>query len=1027
MFLASISIKRPIMISMFLIAFVVFGALAYFGLTLNMMPDVEFPVVTVQTVYPGAGPNEMEIQVTKKIEDAISTVSKIDFIRSFSMEGVSYVIIQFDLDKDVDIGNQEVKDKVNTIINELPRDAELPVISKFDISAFPILDIVLTGDMSVRDLYDLADKKVKDRFSQIEGVGRVDIKGGVEREIRVELDNRIVMQNAISLQALSQILAVHNMDIPGGNFQQRSQEYSVRFKGEFKDLETIRDLDVPTAFGVKKLGRLAEITDTAAEVRERSTYFNNINKVREDRVVIMSIIKSPDGNTVDMARDIKNALPLIIEELPSGCNLSVVRDGSVFIESSVADTLSNIILGVILTGLVLLFFLHDIRSTLIVATAMPFSIISTFLFLQLSDFSLNIMTLMGLSTAVGILVTNSVVVLENIFRHKELGHTRQKAADIGTSEIAVAVIASTMTNIVVFLPIAGMASMVGQFFKEFALTVTYATIFSIIASFTVTPMLASLILPEKDTKKHRIGEKLEAMFHSWEDWYKNILKFILTNKLRSGLVVVVSILIFILSMLFIAPQVGFEFFPFLDEGDLRIEVELPLGYNLNETSALLEKITKRIEKYEAVGHILVSVGSLSQIDIGTNMALVQIKLVPAEERVYSSSEMASKIIVDLSDIPNAQIRVAALSSVGGGGAPILFYILGQDNAQLEVYKKDLVSRIKNIEGMINLNTSSRSGKPEITLIPDREKLAMLGLTVFDVAMTLRASMEGVIATQFRERGNEYDIRVTLNDESVDTPEKIRNIAVVTRTGTYRLSQLADIKFTDGYNRILHKDKYKSIEVTAYVGPGYALGDIVNQINVEIDKTELAPGYKINWGGSAKMMQETIIDMLRTFIIALLLTYMLLAAILENLTQPLLILGSVPLALIGVFSALLITGKTMNTVSMMAIVMLLGIVVNNAILLLDYANILVRKGKNVHDALLEAGPTKLKPILMATVAIILGMMPMALGIGAAGREFRQPMGIVSIGGLVVSTFLALLVIPALYNLTTKSKPTSEVKS
>jgi HAE1 family hydrophobic/amphiphilic exporter-1 len=312
------------------------------------------------------------------------------------------------------------------------------------------------------------------------------------------------------------------------------------------------------------------------------------------------------------------------------------------------------------------------------------------------------------------------------------------------------------------------------------------------------------------------------------------------------------------------------------------------------------------------------------------------------------------------------------------------------------------------------------------IIPDREKLAMLGLTVFDVAMTLRASMEGVIATQFRERGNEYDIRISLNDESVDTPEKIRNIAVVTRTGTYRLSQLADIEFTDGYNRILHKDKFKSIELTAYVGPGYALGDIVNQINVEIAKTEIAPGYKINWGGSAKMMQETMIDMLRTFIIALLLTYMLLAAILENLTQPLLILGTVPLALIGVFSALLITGKTMNTVSMMAIVMLLGIVVNNAILLLDYANILVRKGKNVHDALLEAGPTKLKPILMATVAIILGMMPMALGIGAAGREFRQPMGIVSIGGLVVSTFLALLVIPALYNLTTKSKPVGEVK-
>jgi len=1024
MFLSSISIKRPIMISMFLIAFVVFGALAYFGLTLNMMPDVDIPVVTVQTIYPGAGPNEMEIQVTKKIEDAVSTVSKIDFIRSFSMEGVSYVIIQFDLDKDVDIGNQEVKDKVNTILNSLPRDAELPVISKFDVSAFPVLDIVLTGNMDVRDLYDLADKKVKDRFSQIQGVGRVDIKGGVEREIRVELDNRIVVQNAISLQTLSQILAVHNMDVPGGNFQQRSQEYSVRFKGEFRDLETMRDLEVPTAFGVKKLGRLAEITDTAADVRQRSTYFNNIDKVREDRVVILSIIKSPDGNTVDMAREIKSSLPLISAELPSGCNLSIVRDGSVFIESSVSDTLSNIILGVILTGLVLLFFLHDIRSTIIVATAMPFSIISTFLFLQLSGFTLNIMTLMGLSTAVGILVTNSVVVLENIFRHKEMGKTRQNAADVGTSEIAVAVIASTMTNIVVFLPIAGMASMVGQFFKEFALTVTYATIFSIIASFTVTPMLASLILPEKDTKKHRIGEKLEALFHSWEDWYRNILKYILSNRLRSGMVVIVSFLIFILSMMFVAPQVGFEFFPFIDEGDLRIEVELPLGYNLDESSALLETITKRIEGYDEVGHILVSLGSLSQLDIGTNLALVQIKLVPSEERKYSSTEMASKLIVELSDIPNAQIRVAAQSSAGaGGGAPILFYILGQDNAQLEIYKDDLVNRIKDIEGMINLNTSSRSGKPEITLVPDREKLAMLGLTVFDVAMTLRASLEGIIATQYRESGNEYDIRISLSDESVDTPEKIRNIGVATRAGTYRLSQLANVEFSDGYNRVLHKDKFKSIEITAYVGPGFALGDIVNEINVEIAKTEIAPGYKINWGGSAKMMQETIIDMLRTFIIALLLTYMLLAAILENLTQPLMILGTVPLALVGVFSALLITGKSMNTISMMAIVMLLGIVVNNAILLLDYANILVRKGKSVHDALLEAGPTKLKPILMATVAIILGMMPMALGIGDAGREFREPMGIVSIGGLVVSTFLALLVIPALYNLTTKSKTTS----
>ena len=1022
MFLSTLSIKRPIMVSMFLIAFVVFGAMAYFGLNLNLMPDVELPFVTIQTVYPGAGPKEIEIQITKKIEDAVSTVSQIDNIRSFSMEGVSIVIMKFDLDKDGDIANQEVKDKVNVILNDLPRDAKLPIVEKFDMGAFPVIDLVLTGDIDLRDLYEIADKRLKDRLSQVAGVGTVNISGGEKREIRIELDNRVVFQNAISLPQLARILAVHNMDIPGGSFQLRNQEYSVRLKGEFNDLETIRNLDIPTAFGVKKLGKLADIRDTAAKVRERSIYFNNVTKLREDRVVRLSIVKSPDGNTVDVAKTINEIIPQVNEELPAGCRLSVVRDGSLFIESSVSDTLSNIIMGIILTGLVLFFFLHDLRSTIIVATAMPFSIISTFLFLQLSDFSLNIMTLMGLSTAVGILVANSVVVLENIFRHKQMGKTRIEAADKGTSEIAVAVIASTMTNIVVFLPIAAMSSMVGQFFREFALTVTYATIFSIIASFTVTPMLASLILPDKDTKKHPIGEKLEAMFHAWEEWYRGVLNIILVTRFRSFMVVILSFSIFILSF-FVAARVGFEFMPLLDEGDLNIQVELPLGSNLEESSNLLEKIVNRLENFEEVRHILVNIGSLSQLDAGTNMALVQIKLVPSEFRNHSSNEMAGIFIRELSDIPNAQIRIAALSSIGRGDAPIQLYLLGQEDAQVEAYKNQIIGLIKDIPGMINLNTSSRPGKPEITLVPNRKKLAMLGLTVFDVAMSLRSAVEGVVSTQYRESGNEYDIRVIMTEESVNTPEKIRNIAVPTQAGVYRLSQLAEVNFVEGYNRILHKDKYTSIEVSAYVAPGYALGDIVAEINDRIAAIELLPGYKIDWGGSAKMMQETIIDMLTTFIIALLLTYMLLAAILENLTQPLIILGTVPLALVGVFVAMFITGKTLNTISMMAIIMLLGIVVNNAILLLDYANILRKRGKSVHDALLEAGPTKLKPIIMATIAIILGMLPMAVGIGEAGREFRQPMGIVSIGGLIVSTLLALVVIPALYNLTTKSEPVS----
>jgi len=1020
MFLSDLSIKRPIMISMVLLVFLLFGGLAYFTLNLNLMPDIEIPFITIQTVYPGAGPEEIETLVTKKLEDAVSTVSQIKYVRSYSMEGGSILIIRFELDKDVDIANQEVKDKVGAIANELPKDAETPVIEKFDITDFPIMDVLLSGDMELKDLYDLADKRLKDRLSQVEGVARVDMTGGQEREIRVELDNTTVFNNKISLAQLSQVLAAHNLDIPGGHFTRKTQEYTVRFKGEFADVATLRQAEIPTAHGAKKLGHLARIVDTGAEIRERAIYYNNETKQADDNVILLSLYKSSDGNVVKMAEGVAKVLPDIQSELPKGCSLTIINDDSVFIKSTVEDTLSNIILGIILTGLVLLFFLHDLRSTIIVALAMPMSMLSTFMLMQASNFSLNIMTLMGLSTSVGILVANSVVVLENIFRHKEMGHKRKEAAARGTAEIAVAVIASTLTNIVVFLPIASMTSMVGQFFKEFALTVTFATIFSLLISFTLTPMLASLILPEKKVKKkHPIGKALEAMFHSWERFYQGMLGVALKNKIIGAAVVLMALAVFVLGLV-VGAKVGFEFMPKTDEGDISIEVELPQGYNLEATSALLKNIEERIRKHPEVKHIVTTMGALSQVDEGTNMAKMNVKLVDAETREHSSDEMAYRFIQDVATVPNASIRVAALSSVGGGGdAPVQFYLQGQDMDTLEGYKTQLVKKLEVIPGLINLNTSSRPGKPEITLIPDRDKLAQAQATVYDLAMVLRAAVEGVVDSHYREAGNEYDIRVILAENATDSPEKIENLAVHTPVGTYRMSQLADVRFTEGYSKVLHQDKFKAIEFSGYPGPGVALGNITTQVDQAVADLNLPSGYKMKWGGDAEMMGETIVDMARTFIIAMVLTYMLLAAILESLFQPLLILGTVPLALLGVFSALYLTGLTMNTISMMAIVMLVGIVVNNAILLLDYTNQLKRhKGLNTHDALVEACPTKLKPILMSTIAIILGMSPMALGIGAAGAEIRQPMGVVSIGGLIVSTIMALIVIPVLYNLFSK---------
>ena len=1009
---------------MIIIGLLFFGLLAYVSLPLNLMPSIDIGVVTVQTVYPGAGPREIEMQITKKIEDAVSTISGIDYMQSYSMESVSIVVIFFELDVDADIANQQVKDRTAAILTELPADAERPVVEKLDFGTEPIMDITLTGDQDLKELREIADKTVKDRLSQIEGVARVEIVGGADREIRVELDNRVVFQNSLSLSQLGQVLAIHNMNMPGGQFEQYDQEYSVRLQGEFSSIQDIETLDIPTPYGNKKLGQIARIRDTGSDVRERTIYFDLEDNVRNDRVVLLQIVPAPDGNTVEIARSVRKALPVIEGSLSAGASLTIVNDDSVWIEDTVRDTMMNVILGILLAGLVLLFFLHDLRSTIIVALAMPISIFSSFTLIKAAGFTQNIMTLMGLSTSVGILVTNSVVVLENIFRHKQMGHNRYESADRGTSEIATAVIASTLTNVVVFVPIAMMSGIIGKVLRELALTVTFATLFSLLVSFTVTPMLASLILPESDKKKHPLGKRLESMFASWEKFYQNILRGIFARKIRGIGVIAAVFLIFVFSI-FIGSRVGFEFFPELDEGSVTVEVELPQGYNLNETARMIERIEKRVAGRAEVVHILTTLGSLSSLDKGTNMAKIRIKLVDADERDLSSRQMANLFIRELSDIPNAKIRISAISGAGMSSSPIEFYLKGQDNDMLEVYKEELLSNIRDTQGLVNLTTSSRTGKPEVTLIPDRVKIAEAGLSVYDLAFTLRSAIEGIVATTYRELGNEYDIRVVLQDESVDTPEEIGNITVVSPNDTYRLAHFASVDFTEGYSTILHRDKFRTIQFSGGNAPGYPLGDVVADIQRGIDRMDMPPGYEVTWGGDAEMMRESMFEMLKAFLIAVLLLYMLLAAILENLVQPILILITIPLALIGVFLSLFITGITMNMMSMMAIIMLIGIVVNAAILLLDYTNTLRKQGKDTKTALTQACPTKLKPIIMSTLAIILGMMPLALGIGSAGAEMRQPLGIVSIGGLIVSAVLTLIVIPTLYNLFSRDRSVKPV--
>ncbi len=1016
MFLSKISVNRPVMIIMMFMVFIVFGILAYFQLPLNMMPEMKIPYISISTVYPGAGPREVETQISKKIEDAVATVSQIDNIDSYSMDNVSICVIKFKMGKDVNIANQEVKDKIDGIITQLPTDAEKPVVQKVDINAFPFMDIVLTGNVDGRALYDIADKKLKDRFSQIEGVANVDLNGGNKRQINIKLKDQTVFESSISLSQMAQILAMQNMDMPAGQFSKGTQEYSVRLKGEYQDIDELRNAEVPTAFGPKKLGQIAEVTDAYETVRQRAIYFNVPKMQKEENVVRLSLIKSSDGNVVKIAEQVQKELPQIQKELPKGVELTVIRDDSSFTKASVSDTMSNILIGILLTGLILLLFLHDLRSTLIVGIAMPISIISTFMFIKALGFTMNVMTLMALSTSVGILVTNSVVVLENIFRHKEMGNSNVEASQIGTSEIAIAVLASTLTNIVVFLPIATMTSMIGQVFKEFGVTVTVATVISLIVSFTVTPLMASRLLPEKAIST-RFGRAFDAMFERFGKWYESMLHWVLENKKRAAGLLIVTFIVF-LSSLGLVPFLGSEMMPMLDQGYINVSAELPQGTNLEQTSKTLDYISDLIARHKEVQYIVTNLGSQGQIDKGTNLASTDIQLVEAKYRKLTTNQMLGVFITDLAQVPNVRIKVSATETFGAS-APIEFFLLGTDTDKMEQLKMQILPKIRNIPGLINLDTSTRSGKAELTIVPDRVKMAEVGASVYDLAMALRTSVEGMVSTTYREQGNEYDIKLSMETMSVDSPEKLRSLPIVIYGKNYVLSQLADITFANGVNKITHHDKRKAIQFTGGVATGANLGDVTSQIKAELGKVEMPLGYEIAMGGDSEMLRETMVDMMRTFILAILLTYMLLAAILESFAQPLMILATLPLALIGVFAAMFFSGTTMNIFSMMSIIMLVGIVVNNAILILDYVNMRRRDGATAHDALLEAARHKLKPIIMSTLAIVIGMLPMALGVGSSGKEFRQSMGIVTIGGLIVSTFLTLVFIPSFYYLTTHS--------
>ncbi|MBC8277250.1 MAG: efflux RND transporter permease subunit [FCB group bacterium] len=1032
MFLADISIKRRVMMTMIILSFAVIGLYSLGDLGIDMFPEIEFPFVVVMTIYPGAGPEEVETLITKPIEEEIGSINGVKTIQSVSQEGLSFVFIEFQYGVEVDIAGIDVKEKVDAIKYLLPKDIEAPSISKFDINAIPILNLAVSSPRPLEEVHKLTEDVIEQELAKIQGLASIELVGGREREVRIEADKNALASRGLGLMNIIMAIQSENLNVPSGRIVDGRKEFSIRMASEFASVEELRQLKIAVPEGTPiRLTDVARVIDDFEEQRELAR-FNNIASVG------MNLIKRSDANTVQVAKEIKKSVAKLQETLPADVKIDIARDRSLFIEDSVADVTSNIILGIMLTALVLMIFLQDWQGTLVAAIAMPLSIVSTFTLLKFAGFTLNMMSLMGLAISVGILVANSIVVIENIERYKKLGKSPKEAASKGTSEIAIAVAASTLTNVVVFTPIAFMSGITGQFFRQFGLTVAFATMFSLIISYTLVPMMSSLklkkgvyvvfaavalfmtynsmgllttliiiaalamfILMEKLSFKRRAAAKWDNFYDGLVESYRNTLRWAISHRKT---VVFVIIGIFLLSLP-LARYLGSEFMPESDQGSFSISVEMPAGTAFDETDNVLNSIEKVVSQQPEVQSFYTALGQSESGEFsataGVNLGVVVVQLADAEFREASTDDIINRLRPKLASIPAAKLTLAAISFIGGGGGGDLqIEITGPEMDELNRLSQQIAVIVSETPGLVDVSSSFKIGKPELYITPKRGEISDAGLTAGQVAMSLRNMIEGNVAGKYREAGDEYDIRVRLSERDRGSLENVGDFLITTMNGPVQIARVADLQYREGPATISRKNKERMVSVMANTA-GTTIGEAQAAIEEKLKTLELKPGYKVYFGGMSEMMAESFTELLKALALATILTYMLMAAVLESYKNPFIILLTLPLAIIGVILSLLISGKTISMLSLMAVVMLVGIVVNNGILLIDYIGLLRKDGRGLREAILEACPIRLRPIIMTNLATILGMLPLAMGLGAGG-EFRSSMAVVSIGGLITST-------------------------
>ncbi len=1008
--LSKLSVNRPVTIMMLTLIVIILGGVSLSKLSIDLLPNIEVPVAVVTASYEGVGPQEIESMITKPLEEAVATVGNIDRISSISSEGNSVVIAEFNYGTDMDFATLEMREKVDLIKGFLPEEASDPMVMRIDPNMMPIVQIAIYNSGDLAHVQSFAEDVLKPRLERIDGVASVDISGGYKNRVEIKIDQQKLDGYGITASYIAQIIGAENLNLPGGQVKKGIQELNIRTLGEFESIDDIKMLPITLPNGgVVYLGDIAEVQLVKEDLK-------TISRVNGNNSINISIQKQSGKNTVKVANAVRDEIDKIKEEYPT-VHIDIVLDQSDFIELSIQNVIDSAILGAILAILILFIFLRNIRTTLVIGVSIPISIIATFILLYFNDITLNLMTLGGLALGVGMLVDNSIVVLENIYRFREQGFNRIEAAIKGASEVSMAVMASTLTTIAVFFPIVFVEGITSTIFKELAITVTLSLVASLVVALTLVPMLSSkLLVVDEGKKKLRlfrfINSGFDRIFNSIDLRYRKILNWALDHRKST---VIIAFVVFVVSMASIF-SLGAEFLPAMDQGQFMVNVSLPVGSELDSTNEILTEIEEKLKEIDEIQSVFTTVGSGGMMGGSSSSGSITGILKPLDQRTVSTDHVVKQVRELVKDIPGAEINVEALSNsmMGFGGSPITVEIKGDDLKTLEEISEDFKKIIGEVEGATEVKTSLSEGIPEVQIRINREKASQYGITSAQIASAVRGLVSGTVATRYKYNGDEIDVVIKGDDILRESISNLETVPVDTPYGvSVPLSQVAEITVEKGPITINREGQSRVVSVTGQI-VDRDLASITRDIEAKLSKYNMPQGYSYEFGGQNELLNEAFTDLVLALILAVILVYMVMASQFESLLHPFIIMFSVPLAFSGGALALFLAGIPLSVPAIIGFIILAGIVVNNAIVLVDYINTRRSEGEERREAVINAGPIRLRPILMTTLTTVLGLVPLALGLGE-GAEMEQPLAIAVIGGLSLSTVLTLVLIPVLYTI------------